>query len=174
MQRNNVKNSRSVRKMAARSVLVLEVLLGFAFLLAFLPFSELKCSQDNWKSSLSHPKQFCPSLVPRYTASSVTSHLHEQMKILHWHLLLFWRTSQGKGILLLRCEDVEPNPGPVGQDPRLEKRDLKTKKTPRLVHLNAQSVVRHIDDIVCLVSSTCPEILALSETWLDSSVGDGE
>ena len=84
--------------------------------------------------------------------------------------------SQGKGILLLRCGDVELNPGPfsVGQDPRLEKRDPKTKKTLRLVHLNARSIVRHSDDIVCLVSSTCREILALSETWLDSSVGDGE
>ena len=143
-------------KMAARSVLVFQVLLGFAFLLAFLRCSELKCSQDNWKSPLSHSKQFCPSLVPRYTVSSVTSHLHEQMKILHWHLLLLRRITQGKGILLLRCGDVEPNPGPcnVKQDLPMEKGDLKTKKTLRLVHLNVQSVVWPFDDIVCLVSST--------------------
>ena len=161
---------------AVRSVLVFQVLLGFAFLLAFLQCSELKCSQDNWKSPRSHPKQFCLSLVPHYTASNVTSHLREQMKIFHWHLLLLRRISQGKGILLLHCGDVELNPGPfsVGQDRRLEKRDPKTKKTLRLVHLNARSVVQHFDDIVCLVSSTRPEILALSETWLDSSVGDGE
>ena len=103
-------------KTAARSVVVFQVLLGFAFVLAFLRRSELKCSQDNWKSPLSHTKQFCPSLVPRYTASSVTSYLCEQMKILHWHLLLHRRITQGKGILLLCCGDVEPNLEPAALD----------------------------------------------------------
>ena len=44
----------------------------------------------------------------------------------------------------------------------------------QLAHLNARSLIRHFDHVACLVSSVHPEVLALSETWLDSSVGDGE
>ena len=44
----------------------------------------------------------------------------------------------------------------------------------QIVHLNAWSLIHHFDDIACLVSSVHPDILAVSETWLNSSVGDGE
>ena len=71
--------------MVARSVLEFKGLLGFVFLLVFLLFIELKCSQDIWKSLLICPKQFCPSLLPCHTASNVTLHLHKRMQKLHWH-----------------------------------------------------------------------------------------
>ena len=69
---------------------------------------------------------------------------------------------------------MKPNPGPCAdsQEPRLKKSD--PKKMLQLAHLNARSLIRHFDHVACLVSSVHPEVLALSETWLDSSVGDGE
>ena len=82
--------------------------------------------------------------------------------------------SGGGNTLLLSCGDVKPNPGPCAdsQEPRLKKSD--PKKMLQLAHLNARSLIRHFDHVACLVSSVHPEVLALSETWLDSSVGDGE
>ena len=43
-----------------------------------------------------------------------------------------------------------------------------------MIHVNTRSLLRHFDDVSALVSSERPHILALSETWLDSSVVDGE
>ena len=43
-----------------------------------------------------------------------------------------------------------------------------------IVHVNARSLPRHFDDVAALVSSHRPDVLALSETWLDSSIDDKE
>ena len=76
----------------------------------------------------------------------------------------------GCATLLLRCGDVERNPGPAAPGEKCEKKN----KMLQIVHLNARRLICHFDDIACLVSSVHPDILAVSETWLDLSVGDGE
>ena len=85
-----------------------------------------------------------------------------------------WKSRRRTSTILLRCGDIETNPGPstAGQKPRSEFRN--PKKMLRFVHLNARSLVCHFDEVACLVSSVHPDVLALSETWLDSSVGNGE
>jgi hypothetical protein len=90
------------------------------------------------------------------------------LKKWYWQLLLFSKLNRGKNILLLRCGDVERNPGP---DPAARKK--KNKEAPlTVIHLNTRSLIRHFDDVACLLSSERPHILALSETWLDCSVSD--
>ena len=81
-------------------------------------------------------------------------------------------TRKRRNDLLLRCGDVERNPGPCATvlKPTKEPR----RKTLRVVHLKARSLIPKFDDMVCLVKSVHPEVLAISETWLDSSVVDGE
>ena len=41
-----------------------------------------------------------------------------------------------------------------------------------IVHLNVRSLLGHFDQILEFVNSYSPDIVALSETWLDPSVGD--
>ena len=41
-----------------------------------------------------------------------------------------------------------------------------------IVHLNVRSLLGHFDQVLEFVNSYSPDILALSETWLDSSVDD--
>ena len=75
-------------------------------------------------------------------------------------------------LLLVLCGDVEANPGPTCQDHSPWSK-AKTKKL-RIMHLNARSLIRHLDDIALLAASQCPDILAVSETWLDDGISDGE
>ena len=51
----------------------------------------------------------------------------------------------------------------------------KMKKTQlTIVHVNTRSLLCHFDDVARLVSLHQPDVLALSETWLDSSIDDKE
>ena len=89
------------------------------------------------------------------------------------------RLSQRNNKLLIRRGDVEQNPGPCAAattttEPQKPYAIQKSEKTLQFVYLNTRSLVRHFDDVACLVSSIHPEVLALSETWLDSSVVDCE
>ena len=43
-----------------------------------------------------------------------------------------------------------------------------------VIHVNTHSLLGHFDDVATLVTTEHPHILALSETWLDSSVTDAE
>ena len=74
--------------------------------------------------------------------------------------------------LLVLCGDVEANPGPVRQYLSLCGK-MKTKKL-RIVHLNARSLICHLDELALLAASQRPDVLAVSETWLDSGISDGE
>jgi hypothetical protein len=57
----------------------------------------------------------------------------------------------------------------------IRNKDLgKAKKTLKIVYLNVRSLISRFVNVVPLVSSYHPEILLLSETWLDSSVLDSE
>ena len=106
--------------------------------------------------------------MPRYAACNVSSHLRACLRKLRWQLRLFRRLTRGKNILLLCCGDVERNPGP---NPAA--RNKNNKESPlTTIHINARSLLRHFEDVACLVSTEHPHILAVSETWLDSSVTD--
>ena len=43
-----------------------------------------------------------------------------------------------------------------------------------MIHVNARSLFRHFDDLTFLASAERPHIIAISETWLDSSVSNNE
>ena len=49
-----------------------------------------------------------------------------------------------------------------------------TKNLFTMIHVNSRSLLRHFDDVACLMSTERPHILALSETWLDASVSNAE
>ena len=42
------------------------------------------------------------------------------------------------------------------------------------IHVNAHSLLRHHDDLISLASAECSHVIAVSETWLDSSVSNSE
>ena len=43
-----------------------------------------------------------------------------------------------------------------------------------LVHLNARSLLQHIDELRLIFSKVFPPIIAITETWLDNSIEDSE
>ena len=74
-------------------------------------------------------------------------------------------------LLLVLCGDVETNPGPVCGCQHPSRR---CDKVPSFTftHLNVRSLFRHLDQVTEFAETASPDILALSETWLDSSVDD--
>ena len=86
-----------------------------------------------------------------------------------WKLSLLWRLVRGHNTILLRAGDIEENPGPYAAGKQMTRNDRLT-----VIHLNARSLLRHFDDVASLVSLYCPQVLAVSETWLDSLVGNNE
>ena len=116
--------------------------------------------------------RFSPSFWLTFSVKSSTSHLRDSRKKALWTVMLHRNFSQVHRTLLLRAGDVERNPGPSGDVCMTKKMDK--KKILTVIHLNARSLLPHFDDIASLVSKYRPEILALSETWLDSSVTDSE
>ena len=73
--------------------------------------------------------------------------------------------------LLLTGGNVERNPGPVRQGQNLK---LCTEKGLRICHLNIRSLVNTIDEIKVFCETHKPHALCLNETWLDTSIADGE
>ena len=73
--------------------------------------------------------------------------------------------------LLLTGGNVERNPGPVRQGQNLK---LCTEKGLRICHLNIRSLVNKIDEIKVFCETHKPHALCLNETWLDTSIADGE
>ena len=69
-------------------------------------------------------------------------------------------------LALLRSGDIEINPGPAS----VTRRERKLK----IVHLNVRSLICHLDELRCFVKSEAPDVLGLSETWLDNSISDKE
>ena len=49
---------------------------------------------------------------------------------------------------------------------------MATKKSLKIIHMNARSLLFHLDEVQSFVLSHRPDILAVSETWLDLSVSD--
>ena len=87
-----------------------------------------------------------------------------------------WAHSRYHSSAVLLSGDVERNPGPPEQDSAAKRgtKSASVKKTLKIVHLNARSILRHLDDVQCLVKSQRPDILAISESWLGPSVSDAE
>ena len=74
-------------------------------------------------------------------------------------------------LLLVLCGDVEANPGSVCGYQHSSRR---CDKVPSFTftHLNVCSLFQHLDQVTEFAETASPDILALSETWLDSSVDD--
>ena len=98
------------------------------------------------------------------------SHLRECRKKCLRQLLLLERLARCREILLLRSGDVEKNPGPAAIAAATNETQIKKNKLLTAIHVNARSLLRHYDDLVSLTSAERPHIIAVSETWLDSSV----
>ena len=100
------------------------------------------------------------------------SHLRECRKRWLWQLSLLESLTRSRNALLLWPGDVKKNPGPAAATTA----DSQSKKNKLLIviHVNACSLLRHFNDPTSLVSSVRPHIIAISETWLDSSVSDNE
>ena len=118
---------------------------------------------------------FSSVLVLRYRKESIFSHLQRSIKNSKFRFKLL--SCHMKNSILL-AGDVEVNPGPILQliseirATKKEERNAEKKMT--LLHLNARSLPAHLEDIQQLVLSRCPDVLALSETWLDDSISDNE
>ena len=159
----------SKKKMAARVNLSLKVFLGLVLLLGFWLGFETECSQNRCMTPMDQCTSFSPSLLPRYLRSSISSHLREWERRSRWQSSIIRSLVRGRKTLLLRCGDVERNPGPTAPAEKKKQMDFLT-----VIHVNARSLLRHLDDVAALVTSERPHILALSETWLDASVTDAE
>ena len=74
-------------------------------------------------------------------------------------------------LFLVLCGDVEANPGPACERQHPNRR---CDKVPpfNIVHLNIRSLLGHLDQVIEFAETTAPDILALSETWLDASADD--
>ena len=92
-----------------------------------------------------------------------------KIKINRLWLSILQRLTRGQETLLLRTGDVEENPGPPAAS--VDKPD---KRQLSVIHVNARSLLRHRDDVATLLMTKRPHILALLETWLDSSVANQE
>ena len=147
--------------MAARSYPVSKLFLGFAVIVMFLDVCEQQCSQCCCPTPLDRLTRFSPSFLPRYAGRSISSHLREWEKRSRWQLSIFRSRVRGRTTLLLRCGDVERNPGPPATAVKKPKTDFLT-----VIHLNTRSLLRHFDDVSALVVAERPHILALSEIKL--------
>ena len=72
---------------------------------------------------------------------------------------------------VLLSGDVELNPGPI--DVMKTTKVLKKDCCLKTIHVNARSLIRHHDDL-SLVSASKPDVIAISESWLDTSIADSE
>ena len=148
--------------MAARSNLALRVFLEFLFLFVVLLVFEQNGPQYCLKAPLDRSASFCTSLLPRYGGlglglglGGIFSHLREWERRRRWQFSILQNVVRGHATLLLRCGDVERNPGPAAPAEKC----VKKNKMLQIVHLNTRSLIRHFDDIACLVSSVHPDIL---------------
>lgn len=74
------------------------------------------------------------------------------------------------------CGDVHPNPGFDPEVSLIQDRNTQTisKRKNMLVHLNARSLLQHINELRLIFSKVFPPIIAITETWLENSIEDSE
>ena len=98
------------------------------------------------------PTKSSPLLEPHYAAPSEFSHLRECRKQWLWQLTLLESLARSRNAFWRS----------------------KKSKSLTVIHVNARSLFRHFDNLTSLASAECPHIIAISETWLDSSVTNNE
>ena len=158
-----------IEKMAARAIGFAQVLLGLTFLFCSILVFEQQCSQHCYLAPLVQSTSFSPPLLPRYSGSTIASHLREWERRSRWQFSIIRSLVRGRTNRLLRCGDIEINPGPPAAAVKKKAMDFLT-----VIHVNTRSLLGHFDDVAALVTTEHPHILALSETWLDTSVSDAE
>lgn len=116
-----------------------------------------------------------PAFLPRYFPEDGFSHLRLSLKRAYARIRAHSRYHSSAVLL---SGDVERNPGPPDQACAAKRgsksKSASAKKTLKIVHLNARSILCHLDDVQCLVNSQRPDILAVSESWLGPSISDAE
>ena len=155
--------------MAARRLLVLVVLFCFAH---SIEMSLLSYGENHWyyfEDPFEHFERFSTCLLLRYSPLNAFSHLARSRKKYIEAVRMLNKLTKRKDTLLLRCGDVEQNPGPCAT----QNKSMKSKSL-KILHLNARSILCHLDDIQCLVNSKRPDILAICESWLSPTITDAE
>ena len=77
---------------------------------------------------------------------------------------------------ILLCGDVHPCPGPVPVNPSVTSTDYNmfNKRGLHFIHINTRSLLPKIENIRILARKTRAACIAISESWLDSTVFDSE
>ena len=141
-------------------------------MLIVLQISTSECSQDRLRQLLAAPTKTSRSLEPCYVAPSEFLHLCKCRKHWLWQLSLLQSLARSRKAFLLRPSDVEKNPGPAAA--AAAETQSKKSKFQTVIHVNARSLLRYFDDLASLVSTERLHIIAISETWLDSSVSNNK
>lgn len=97
--------------------------------------------------------------------------LHSIMQSNWWHKHHACQKRHFILLLLLLSGNVQPNPGP---DPVClnTPSDFKARSGLGIAHINIRSLLPKLDFVKIWVKSSDPDILVLSETWLNNSVSD--
>lgn len=138
--------------------------LTLTFLLVYFSLSGRQVLPKHDKSSWICSARLFPSLTRRFLGAVNASHLQEQRRKSRWIISILLDVCRNHHSMLLRCGDIEKNPGPT--TPKM--------KALKIIHLNARSLLCRMDEVRCLVSAQRPDILAISESWLGPSVSDAE
>lgn len=80
-----------------------------------------------------------------------------------------WPGTLAKSQLIQRIAARDPMPVSSYGNELNTPSDFKSRKGLGLMHLNVRSIIKKID---IWVQDSCPDILVLSETWLNGSVSD--
>ena len=145
-------------KMAKSLVYRIKLLILFASFISTIVSTEAKVC---YPKCILCDLQILTTSYKRFRHEDTYSHLRDALRTYSWNCRYF-------SLSLRLSGDVETNLGPTRSS-----RKLKTKKLT-VIHLNTRSLLRHFDELQYFVSVNCPEILCLSETWLDPSINDSE
>ena len=157
--------------MAARARLEFWLLIFLSILLLSVLFIDAKVVYQHRRRTLKSISNVSPSLFLRYSNRNPFSHLHMSVKKMKLLRKSFGLTASLSQACLHLSGDVELNPGPI--DVKTTK-VLKKNRHLKTIHINARSLVRHHDDLLSLVSVSKPDVIAISESWLDTSIADSE
>ena len=104
-------------------------------------------------------------------------HYHRHLKVKGLKFLSTFELLIVLSLVLIRCGDVELNPGPeLDSDSSSSTAsafsDLELKNKFSVVHYNVQSILNKVDIIQSELQQF--DVISLTETWLDNSISDDE
>ena len=75
-------------------------------------------------------------------------------------------------IEILRDGDIEPNPGEnrSNNSTQSNTRTNSGRSSNIILHINSRSLLRHIDELRLILKDQTPSLIAITETWLDSTI----